>query len=80
MLFDNDNERDDFFDETVALLINRYRIQKSFFLLDDRNEFEKSFFRFFATSLKFSENSIGSTLFYGLSNTTSESYAYYREG
>jgi hypothetical protein len=47
--------------------------------MNDRDETKKPFFRFLATSLNFSGSLQGSTLFYGVSDATSESYAYYRK-
>jgi hypothetical protein len=47
--------------------------------MNDRDETKKPFFRFLATSLNFSGTLHGSTLFYGVSDATSESYAYYRK-
>jgi hypothetical protein len=47
--------------------------------MNDRDETKKPFFRFLATSLNFSGTLQGSTLFYGVSDVTSESYAYYRK-
>ena len=66
--------------EIISKIVEESQIKSSIFILNDRNEIEKSFFRYLATSLTFSESLLGSTLLYGLANKTFESYAYYRNG
>ena len=63
----------------ISQMVDQHQIKSSIMILDDRNELEKSFFRYLASSLNFSDSLLGSTLFYGLANRTFESYAYYRK-
>ena len=66
--------------DVIEQIVEHFQIRSTILILDDRNEIEKAFYRFLASSLTFSDSHLGSTLFYGLADKTSESYAYYRKG
>ena len=66
--------------DVIEQIVEHFQVRSTILILDDRNEIEKSFYRFLASSLKFSDSHLASTLFYGLADKTTESYAYYRKG
>jgi hypothetical protein len=66
--------------KVILEIIDQHRLNSSVFILDDRDEFDKSFFRYLASSLHFSDRFLGSTMFYALANETKDSFAYYRWG